>query len=200
MEYNVKPLILDRTQTHAIKKREMEAKEKEDENKEELKHKESVALKEKLNNELVVSNKAIVDVIESNTKTVTNALDSVKEQIANIKLDIPELVEGDKISSSIKASAKAIEDSIAKLSDSVAKIKLEESEVDMTPHFKLIADTITKNMDGLKESLSMLDKSINDISFVNYPPATEWTFDITRDEKGYISQVTATSPYEITNG
>ena len=197
--YTIKPLpTLSRGSKRAeAKKQEKESESSVERAREDKEHKESVALKEKLNQSLVISNDEIAKVITDNTKTVADVLALVKEQIAQIELNIPELVEGDKIADSIKNNSTVIKASMASLSESVKTLKFEQKDVDMMPHFKLLADAITKNMSGIKASLKTLDNSINMIQLETYPPPTEWTFDVSRDDKGYIKKVTATTPYEI---
>ena len=193
-KYTLKPYPKTSQGTrNAEKKRKLAIAEYEEkEQKEEARESAHKEQKSKMHAEMIASNKGIIEAIGSSSKSILPILNGLKTQISEIELNLPELVEGDKISQSLSDNSKRIESAIKSVNDNIQKIKLDiPKQQDLKPHAKSLTDAISKSMGVIKTSLMDINESILDIRLEQEPQPIEWDFDVTRDDKGYIKNVKA---------
>ena len=194
MDYEIKPTVKSASVKVALaeKQRTEDNIIKEIKDKEKRKDAKDTAYKEqkeKMHSEMLDSNKDISEAIDSSSTNLAEVIADLGNRVG-INLEIPELLEGDKISKSISDSTGNIEKILTALVKSVALIKLEQK--DTSPHLKAISDVVSKNTSQIKSSLKDINQSVSDIRLEqDYP--VEWVFDVVRNDKGYIDRVIASA-------
>lgn len=192
MEYKVLPKL--KSSSVAVSHRVKKEKQDEREEKQSLlksNRKEDSAHKEKMHSELIKANKEVSSSIDNSSENLLKAITQLSKQVG-LNVEIPELVEGDKISSSIEGGSNKIEAILKTVTKAISSIELETHKpLEIAPHAKSLTAAITKNMSVLKDALSELNESINEIRLENLPQPTGWEFDVQRNEKGFINKVVA---------
>ena len=172
-------------------KRGIAIEEKESKKAEQEKHYQN---KEKMHNAVLSVKKESIESETKNSNELKNVLDSIKSEISNIELAVPELFDGSKITQSLDKNAKNIEGLLKNLVSNVSKIKLENSELDLSTYVKSLSEILFKNTNSIKFELDKLNQSVSEISLDIEQPI-EWVFDVSRDKKGYIESVKALAYY-----
>jgi len=191
--YQIKPNVInpDYAKARNEKKEQIrERKERKSENK-----RQSLASQEKLTKEVVESNEGIASSITESSRETDKLLLSLKDEIAQIALEIPPSEDGDKISKSLNENAQRIEASLNTLINSISGIKLETQTLDLKPHTQEITKTISANIDGLKTSIKELTDSVKEIEF-EHPPLVMLSYRVTRDKEGLIEEIHPIAPDE----
>ena len=149
------------------------------------------------NKDLTEANKEIAQAIDDSSVNLSKILSNIGDRVG-ISLEVPDLLEGDKISESIESSSKRTEGLLKELAKNLSKIKLEIQPTELAPHTKKLTDNATINNDKLlavvKTAIRQLNQSISEIQLVQDNPI-EWEFKVSRDKKGYIESVNAVAYY-----
>lgn len=151
--------------------------------------------KNKMHSELISVNKEAIIADKKNTENINGAISLISKQLTGLSLEVPELVEGEKIAKSITDNSQNIEKVLKDLIRNVGDIKLEEKSINFTPYVKALSEVLNKNTVSLKAEISKLSKSVEGISLEQEERPMEWVFDVQRNDKGYIDKVIATVPY-----
>ena len=172
---------------NAETKRNLAKEEKESEKQEKEEHYQN---KERMHNAVLSVSKEAIESNNDNANEISNGLDLIKEQIANLELSVPELFNGDNIAESLDSNSKNIEGLLKDLVGNVSKIKLENKELDLAPYIRSLSEILTKNTKSIKSELDKLNKSVSEIKLETEQPI-EWVFSVSAHKVGEAYDVKA---------
>lgn len=201
--YKVKPTVKSRS-VDAARRAKQQAQDDNQAKSEAIDAKESAhkEQKKKMHSEMILSNKDISGSLDKSSERISKILSDISNQVG-LTIEVPELVEGDKIADSIEDSSDKIETILKTVTQAIAQIKLEtQKPLDISPQAKSLTDAISKNMGVLKSALTELNQSVMEIRLESNPTPIEWEFEVHRNSNKLIEKVTATATdyMEVTYG
>lgn len=122
----------------------------------------------------------VVSSIDNNTESLQKALLSLKDQVAQIDIEIPEF-DGSEIVKAIEESTNNLNGTLDGLNKQISKIKLDVPKIDMDKYTKSVTTAMNKNTSDLKAVLEEVRKQISAIRLETDEPITDWRFHIVRD-------------------
>ena len=189
--YKSKPLVKNPEYRKLAKERSLKEDEAQvrESNQKKSFHEEKTALAK----ESIGVSREIAETISKTSVSTDNVLESLRDKIAQIRLEIPKSEDGDKVSQAISENTHKVEQAIDTLTQAVSTISLETQTIDLKPHTQEIARTISDNMDSLKTSIKELTNSVKGIEF-EHPPLVMLSYRVTRNSDGYIEEIHPIAP------